>query len=135
MLHGRRSSVGGKRPAQAPVFSARAFAARVTAASVSAAPVFAALGDETRLSLVAKLCRGQARSISQLTMGSRLTRQAITKHLRVLESAGVVHSVRSGRQSLYEFDPEPLEEIKKYLDLVSEQWDEALSRLKSFVEG
>ena len=98
------------------------------------APVFAALGDETRLSLVAKLCRGQPRSISQLTEGSRLTRQAVTKHLRVLETAGVVHSVRSGRESLFAFDPEPIEEIKKYLDAVSEQWDQALSRLKSFVE-
>ena len=99
------------------------------------APVFAALGDETRLSLVAKLCGGQPHSISQLTQGSRLTRQAITKHLRVLESAGMVHSVRSGRESLFEFNPEPIEEMKKYLDLVSEQWDQALSRLKSFVEG
>jgi DNA-binding transcriptional ArsR family regulator len=98
------------------------------------APVFAALGDETRLSLVAKLCRGQPRSISQLTRGSRLTRQAITKHLRVLESAGVVHSIRSGRESLFAFDPQPIEEIKEYLDFVSEQWDHALSRLKSFVE-
>ncbi len=98
------------------------------------APVFAALGDETRLSLVAVLCGGQPRSISQLTEGSRLTRQAITKHLRVLESVGVVHSVRSGRESLFRFDPEPIEEIKEYLDLVSEQWDQALARLKSFVE-
>jgi DNA-binding transcriptional ArsR family regulator len=99
------------------------------------APVFAALGDQTRLSLVAKLCGGQPSSISQLAQGSRLTRQAITKHLRVLESVGVVHSVRSGRESLFEFDPEPIEEIKKYLDQVSEQWDQALSRLKRFVEG
>jgi DNA-binding transcriptional ArsR family regulator len=98
------------------------------------APVFAALGDETRLSLVAKLCRGQPRSISQLTHGSRLTRQAITKHLRVLESAGVVHSIRSGRESLFEFDPQPIVEIREYLDFVSAQWDQALSRLKSFVE-
>ena len=96
--------------------------------------VFAALGDETRLSLVAVLCGGQPRSISQLTERSRLTRQAITKHLRVLESAGVVHSVRSGRQSLYRFDPQPIEEVKQYLDLVSEQCDQALARLKSFVE-
>jgi DNA-binding transcriptional ArsR family regulator len=98
------------------------------------APLFAALGDATRLSLVAKLCRGQPCSISQLTQGSRLTRQAITKHLRVLEGAGIVRNIRSGRESLFEFHPEPMEEIKKYLDLVSEQWDQALSRLKSFVE-
>ncbi|MGB6699774.1 MAG: metalloregulator ArsR/SmtB family transcription factor, partial [Methylocella sp.] len=68
--------------------------------------MFAALGDETRLSIVTKLCRGQPQSISQLTKGSKLTRQAITKHLRVLETAGVVHSVRSGRESLYEYEPE-----------------------------
>ncbi len=98
------------------------------------APVFAALGDETRLSLVAKLCAGQPRSISQLTAGTRLTRQAITKHLRVLESAGIVHGVRTGRESLFEFDPQPMEQIKSYIDLVSEQWDQTLSRLKAFVE-
>jgi DNA-binding transcriptional ArsR family regulator len=98
------------------------------------APVFAALGDETRLSLVAKLCGRQPYSISQLTQGSKLTRQAITKHLRVLESAGIVHSVRTGRESRFEFDPEPIEGLKEYLDFVSEQWDQALSRLKSFVE-
>ena len=99
------------------------------------APVFAALGDETRLSLVARLSGGPPRSISHLTEGSSLTRQAITKHLRVLERAEIVHSVRSGRESLFEFDPQPIEEIKTYLDLVSERWDQALSRLKSFVEG
>jgi DNA-binding transcriptional ArsR family regulator len=98
------------------------------------APVFAALGDETRLSLVVKLCGGQPHSISQLTEGSKLTRQAITKHLRVLESVGIVHGVRTGRESLFQFDPEPIEGMKEYLDLVSEQWDQALTRLKSFVE-
>jgi|SRR5579859_1927298 len=98
------------------------------------APVFAALGDETRLKLLAKLCRGRRYSISQLTEGSKLTRQAITKHLRVLESAGIVHSVRAGRESLFELDPEPIAEIKEYLDFVSEQWDQALARLKAFVE-
>jgi DNA-binding transcriptional ArsR family regulator len=98
------------------------------------APVFAALGDETRLALVAKLCGGQPRSISQLTEGSSLTRQAITKHLRVLENANIVHSFRAGRESLFKFDPEPMEGARKYIDLVSQQWDQALSRLKSFVE-
>lgn len=98
------------------------------------APVFAALGDETRLALVAKLCAGRPYSISQLTRGSRLTRQAITKHLRVLESAGIVHGVRTGRESLFEFDPQPIAGMKEYLDSVSEQWDQALARLKSFVE-
>ena len=95
---------------------------------------FTALGDETRLALVAKLCRRQPYSISQLTHGSKLTRQAITKHLRVLQSAGIVHSIRSGRESLFEFDPQPIAGIKEYLDFVSEQWDQALARLQSFVE-
>ena len=96
--------------------------------------VFAALGDETRLWLVARLCGGQPHSISQLTRGSRLTRQAITKHLRLLENAGIVRSVRAGRESRFAFDPQPMEEMKEYLDFVSKQWDHALSRLKSFVE-
>jgi len=100
----------------------------------SRAPVFAALGDETRLLLVAKLCSGQPYSISELTEGSRLTRQAITKHLRVLENVGIVRSMRTGRESRFQFNPEPIQGIKQYLDLVSEQWDQALSRLKSFVE-
>ncbi len=107
---------------------------RMAARQQARAPVFAALGDETRLSLVAKLCRRQPYSISQLTRGSKLTRQAITKHLRVLEGVGIVHSVRTGRESRFEFDPQPIEGIKEYLDSVSEQWDRALSRLKSFVE-
>ena len=97
--------------------------------------VFAALSDETRLSLVAMLCGGEPRSISQLTEGSKLTRQAITKHLQVLETVGIVHSVRAGRENLFEFDPEPIEGIKEYLDLVSRQWDQTLSRLKTFVES
>jgi DNA-binding transcriptional ArsR family regulator len=107
---------------------------RTAARRQTRAPVFAALGDETRLALVRKLCGGRPYSISQLTQGSKLTRQAITKHLRVLESVGIVHSVRRGRESRFEFDPQPIDGIKQYLDSVSEQWDQALSRLKSFVE-
>jgi DNA-binding transcriptional ArsR family regulator len=98
------------------------------------APVFAALGDETRLTLVAKLSSGQPYSISQLTRGSRLTRQAITKHLRVLENVGIVRSSRRGRESRFQFDPQPIEGMKDYLESVSRQWDRALARLKSFVE-
>jgi len=100
----------------------------------SQAPVFAAMGDETRLLLVSKLSSGQPHSISQLTHGSRLTRQAITKHLRVLEHAGIVHSMRTGRERLFEFDPKPIQDMKEYLDWVSTQWDRALGRLKAFVE-
>src|SRR5512146_3250428 len=96
--------------------------------------VFAALGDETRLALVARLISGEPYSISRLTSGSRLTRQAITKHLRVLEGAGLVHSIRRGRESLYEFDPKPIGELKDYLEMLSQHWDERLARLKTFVE-
>jgi DNA-binding transcriptional ArsR family regulator len=99
------------------------------------ARVFAALGDETRLSLLLKLSGGPPSSISRLTEGSRLTRQAVTKHLRVLEDARIVHSARAGRESRFAFDPEPIAEARSYLDFVSAQWDQALSRLKSFVEG
>jgi DNA-binding transcriptional ArsR family regulator len=98
------------------------------------APVFAALGDRTRLTLVSKLSDRRRHSISQLTGGSKRTRQAITKHLRVLEGAGLVRSIRSGRESLFEFDPEPVLKIKEHLEMVSEQWDQALSRLKTFIE-
>jgi DNA-binding transcriptional ArsR family regulator len=96
--------------------------------------LFAALGDKTRLALVARLCAGRPASIAQLTSGSRLTRQAVTKHLRVLERAGLVHSTRAGRESLFALDREPIEQMQDYLDRVSRQWDQALARLKAFVE-
>jgi DNA-binding transcriptional ArsR family regulator len=99
------------------------------------AAVFAALGDETRLSLVTALSGGEARSISQLTTGSRISRQAITKHLRVLEDAGIVHRVRTGRESLFGFDPVPMNELRDYLERVSQQWDRVLARLQALVEG
>ena len=98
------------------------------------ATLFAALGDETRLLLLARLASGRQYSIAQLTEGSALTRQAITKHLRVLERVKVVHGVRRGRENLFEFDPRPLQPARDYLDHVSEQWDQALGRLKLFVE-
>ncbi len=100
----------------------------------SQAPIFAALGDRTRLALVAKLSTGEPHSISQLTTGSRMTRQAVTKHLRVLEGAGIVRCSRSGRETQFQLDPAPIMEAKVFLDLVSKQWDNALARLKAFVE-
>jgi DNA-binding transcriptional ArsR family regulator len=96
--------------------------------------VFAALGDETRLGLVATLSSGEPASIAQLTTGSRLTRQAVTKHLTVLENAGIVRKLRVGRESLFAFDPRPLSELHEYLDRMSRRWDDALARLKDFVE-
>ena len=99
------------------------------------AAVFAALGDETRLALIATLAGGEPRSITQLAGGARITRQAITKHLRVLESAGIVHSVRAGRESRFQLDPVPLNELKAYLERVAEQWDRVLARLKTYTES
>jgi DNA-binding transcriptional ArsR family regulator len=99
------------------------------------APVFAALGDETRLRLVGRLCLGEPLSISDLSAGSRLTRQAITKHLRVLEGASLVRGSRRGRKMLFSLTPEPIEEARQYLEHVSGQWEHTLARLKAFVES
>jgi DNA-binding transcriptional ArsR family regulator len=99
------------------------------------APIFAALGDATRLALVEKLSSGQPCSIAQLTEGTQLTRQAVTKHLKVLEGVRIVRSVRTGRESLFQLDPEPIRLVRDYADVVSQQWDQALMRLKAFVEG
>ncbi|MFL6531159.1 MAG: ArsR/SmtB family transcription factor [Chthoniobacterales bacterium] len=98
------------------------------------APVFAALSDETRLTLVAKLSDGAPRSIARLGDGLEISRQAITKHLRVLESAGLVRAESAGRECLFELDAKPLEEARDYLSQVSRHWDAALDRLKNFVE-
>lgn len=97
--------------------------------------VFAALGDETRLSLVGKLSAGTPQSISQLTAGSAVTRQAVTKHLRVLEGAGLVRGVRRGRESLFALEPKPLDEARRSLDMITRQWDRALERLQTMVES
>jgi len=102
--------------------------------STESAPLFAALGDRTRLRIVARLCSGGPMSITHLTSGSRVTRQAISKHLRVLEAAGVVRAKRRGRESLWQLERRRLQEARRYLDVISGQWDEALARLRKFVE-
>jgi DNA-binding transcriptional ArsR family regulator len=98
------------------------------------ATVFAALGDETRLRLVAKLSGGVPMSIARLTDGEPVTRQAITKHLDVLADAGLVRDLRRGRERLWALDPAPLDDARRYLDRVSAAWDGTLARLKAFVE-
>ena len=98
------------------------------------AHIFAALGDETRLSLIARLCRVSRQSISQLAEGTTLTRQAVTKHLQVLERVGLVRSVHKGRETLFEFDATPIETMTQYLDLVSQQWEKKLMDLQTFLE-
>jgi DNA-binding transcriptional ArsR family regulator len=100
-----------------------------------AAPVFAALGDKTRLDLVARLCSGGPLSIARLTAGADVTRQAITKHLNILAGAGLVRDIRVGRERLWEVETPQLDEARRCLERISSQWDEALARLKFAVEG
>jgi DNA-binding transcriptional ArsR family regulator len=97
------------------------------------APVFAALGDETRLALVARLSSHGPLSITRLTTGSSVTRQAVTKHLNVLARAGLASDVRRGRERIWELDPQQMKAARLYLDQVSKRWDDALARLKTFV--
>jgi DNA-binding transcriptional ArsR family regulator len=99
-----------------------------------AASVFAALGDVTRLGLVARLSAGGPLSITRLSDGSAVTRQAVTKHLHVLAGAGLVRHARRGRERIWELDSRRLEEARRFLDHVSGQWDAALDRLRAFVE-
>ncbi|MEX2124691.1 MAG: metalloregulator ArsR/SmtB family transcription factor [Woeseia sp.] len=108
---------------------------RAAAAKLSAAaPVFTALGDETRLRIVGRLCREGPLSISRLTDGTRISRQAITKHLRVLADAGLVRGKRSGREQIWQIRARQLDEVRQYLSEISAQWDEALGRLQAHVE-
>jgi DNA-binding transcriptional ArsR family regulator len=109
-------------------------AARKAPSPAASAPVFAALGDETRLRLVARLCEDGPQSITRLTDGFDVTRQAITKHLRVMEDAGLVRGSKQGRESVWKLETEQLEVARRYLDSISSDWDAALERLRSFVE-
>lgn len=99
-----------------------------------AAPLFAALGDETRLRLLVRLSSGGPRSITRLSAKSQVSRQAITKHLEVLSEAGLVKGERRGRERIWQLEPRRLTDAQEYLSLISRQWDEALSRLRAFVE-
>lgn len=102
--------------------------------SEGAASIFAALGDQTRLHLVARLSDNGPMSILRLTAGANITRQAITKHLRVMETAGLVRSRRQGRESVWQLEYARLAEARHFLDLISKQWDDALERLRAAVE-
>lgn len=99
-----------------------------------AALIFAALGDDTRLELLKRLSGGSSRSIAQLAEGAAISRQAITKHLRVLRNAGLVRSAREGRETRFELEPEALRAARRRLEEVSLLWDDAIARLKAHVE-
>lgn len=98
------------------------------------AEVFAALGDDTRLRVVARLSEEGPLSIARLTEGSRMSRQAITKHLQVLAGAGIVKNAREGRESLWQLQPKGLAEARRLLDGISREWDDTLERLRAYVE-
>lgn len=110
-------------------------AASPHARPATVAPVFAALGDATRLELVARLSAGGPLSIARLSAGSAVTRQAVTKHLRVLAGAGLVRDERRGRECIWQLDPRRLEDARGFLGRMSDQWDAALDRLRAFVDG
>jgi DNA-binding transcriptional ArsR family regulator len=99
-----------------------------------AAPVFAALGDATRVALVARLCVEGPLSITRLSEGAGVTRQAVTKQLQTLGDAGLVRDVRRGRERIFELEPRRLEKARRVLDQISSDWDAAINRLKAFVE-
>ncbi len=99
-----------------------------------AAPLFAALGDDTRLHIVARLCSSGPLSIARLTEGTNVTRQAVTKHLHTLAEAGLVRCNREGREQIWEIRPRRLGEARRYLDRISSQWDAAIERLRKLVE-
>jgi DNA-binding transcriptional ArsR family regulator len=98
------------------------------------APIFAALGDETRLHVVSRLSAGGPLSITELTKGTEVTRQAVTKHLGVLAAAGLVTDFRQGRERVWELKTRRIEEARRVLDLISKEWDQALERLRELVE-
>jgi DNA-binding transcriptional ArsR family regulator len=96
--------------------------------------LFAALGDPTRLRLVSRLCDSGPMSIARLTAGSNVTRQAIAKHLRVMERSGLVRGTRHGRESVWQLNQRSLKDARRYLETISKQWDDALLRLRAYVE-
>ncbi|GJL95773.1 MAG: transcriptional regulator [Hyphococcus sp.] len=100
----------------------------------ASAPVFAALGDPTRLALYSALSDGAPKSITALTLQSSVTRQAVTKHLAVLETAGLISSEKNGREKNFTLRHDGLDDAKDLLDKISAEWDGALQRLKDFVE-
>jgi DNA-binding transcriptional ArsR family regulator len=109
-------------------------AAEALSSAHDAAPLFAALGDETRLRLVVELAAGGPASLSRLGAHANISRQAIAKHVDVLARAGLVRTHRQGRERVCELDPARLGAAHAYLDRISRQWDDALGRLKAFVE-
>jgi DNA-binding transcriptional ArsR family regulator len=126
MSASRSKPIAGVLPPEAPALASQ---------RPGLANVFAALGDPTRLKLVAVLCAGGAFSIAQLTANTDISRQGVTKHLQVLADAGVVRDVKAGRERRWQLDPTRIEEARRTLEAIGQQWDVALGRLKAFAES
>jgi DNA-binding transcriptional ArsR family regulator len=109
-------------------------AASAARRAAEAAPLFAALGDETRLKLLTRLSQDGPLSITRLSEDTSMTRQAVTKHLSMLESSGLLQATRSGRERIYRFVPARVQQAQHYLEQVAAQWDEAIDRLRAHVE-
>lgn len=107
---------------------------RPPADSRASALIFAALGDQNRLWLVSRLCRDGPLSIARLAAGAHITRQAVSKHLRLMERAGLVRSWRRGRERVWQLQQRRFEDARRYLGEISAEWDAALERLRVFVE-
>lgn len=121
----RKAKDAGQRDASLPA---------IVESSDSLAGIFAALGDPTRLKLVAVLCAGGVFSIAQLTANTDISRQGVTKHLQILAEAGVVRDVKMGRERLWQLEPGQIEEARRTLEVIGKEWDVALGRLKAFAE-
>lgn len=98
------------------------------------APIFAALGDTTRLEIVARLSYRGPQTVAKLAIHSGVSRQAISKHVHVLEHAGLVRGKKLGRERLLELETRRFEEARRYLNDISVEWDAALDRLRKIVE-
>jgi DNA-binding transcriptional ArsR family regulator len=92
--------------------------------------VFEAVADPTRRLLIERLRADGPASITQLTAGLSITRQAVTKHLDALGAAGLVRTHRAGRERFHELDPAPLQVVDDWLRPYAEAWDERLAALR-----
>jgi DNA-binding transcriptional ArsR family regulator len=136
MSASRRTAASAKPAGKTPSRPrARPVPARTSAVAHAPADVFAALGDATRLALVDSLCANGVASTAQLTTATTISRQAVTKHLRVLAGAGLVSDIRDGRERLWQLEPRPLADARHALERIARQWDDALFRLKRHVEA
>jgi DNA-binding transcriptional ArsR family regulator len=106
----------------------------VSTSAVATAPLFDALGDPNRLRIITRLCDGGPCSTTKITAVVSVSRQAATKHLLLLEAVGLVSSQRRGRERIWRVRPKSLTDAGEYLNALSQRWDKAIDRLRTYVE-